>query len=123
MRVRPAFAAVMTVVATAAALVVADPAVALNQRTCRVNNDYEDRDCITATLDLAGSNLFHIGTTGLAGRNSRLIVTDVANGDVVVDERQQGNWDVWRTGVHSDYTAYLQCNNPCGNATLYFANG
>ncbi|GAA4607002.1 hypothetical protein BJY16_006106 [Actinoplanes octamycinicus] len=123
MRIRPALAGVMTIAATATALAVADPAAALNQKTCKVKADGRDLDCITQTLDLAGSNLFHIATTGAAGYNWRLVVTDVQNRVVVVNERFTGNASVWRTNVYSDYTAYLRCDTVCPNVTLYFANG
>ncbi|GIF16053.1 hypothetical protein [Actinoplanes teichomyceticus] len=124
MRIRPGLAAVMTFAATAAAMTVADPALALNQKTCQVKYDGVDRDCITQTLDLAGSNVFHIGTTGAPTDQAwLLIVTDVHNGKVVVTERIWNNANVWRTNVYSDYTAYASCNRPCPGLTLYFANG
>lgn len=118
------FAAVLTFAATAAVTTVADPALALNQKTCQVKYDGFDRDCITQTLDLAGSNVFHIGTTGApADQAWLLIVTDVNNGAIVVQERIWGNANVWRTNVYSDYTAYAVCNRYCPGLTLYFANG
>ncbi|MFY1622689.1 hypothetical protein ACN261_24980 [Micromonospora sp. WMMD723] len=125
MRTRPSLAAVMTLAVTAAAMTVADPALALNQKTCQVKYDGVDRDCITQTLDLAGSNLFHVASTGApADQSWLLIVTDVNNGKVVVNDPPiWGNANVWRTKVYSDYTAYAWCNRPCPGLTLYFANG
>ncbi|WP_203810318.1 hypothetical protein, partial [Actinoplanes couchii] len=112
MRVRPALAAAMTFVATAAALVVADPALALNQVSCTVSNGY----CRTPVLDLAGSNLFHLATTGAPTNKSWVLrVTDANNGVVVINPPSPiwGNANEWRTNVHSDYYAEAFCSSPC----------
>jgi hypothetical protein len=121
MKFRLILAALTAVVASAVSLIAASPAYA-DSASCRVLDDGHDNYCVTRPINVAGTNIFHLATTGGPPRNWLLVITDVNNGAVVVQELIFQNADVWRSNVYSSYKAEVSCQSPCPNLTAYFSN-
>lgn len=121
MKFRLMLAALTAVGATAGSLVAASPAYA-DSASCRVLADGHDNYCVTRSISVAGTNIFHLATTGGPPRNWLLLITDVNNGAIVVEELIFGNADVWRGNVYSRYKAEVSCQSPCPNLVAYFSN-
>jgi hypothetical protein len=118
---RISLAVLTALIASALPMVAATPAYAASA-SCRVLADGHDNYCVTRSISVAPSNIFHLATTGGPPRNWLLVITDVTNGDRVVQELIHGNADVWRDKVYASYKAEVICQSPCPNLVAYFSN-
>ncbi|MFJ7211833.1 hypothetical protein [Amycolatopsis sp. NPDC098790] len=120
MKFRMRIAGLAAVVASAVSVIAAGPAFATSA-SCRVLDD-GDNYCVTRAISVKPTNIFHLATTGGPQRNWLLSITDVTNGDRVVEELIFGNADVWRSNVYASYKAEVICYSPCPNLVAYFSN-